>query len=678
MFANTDLIEAVANRNVATLAHLEPVWDDQYDEPWYSTGKMGIVFKLSDPATGQRFALKVFKERDTEREERLRQIAEQLAAYPSPYWVSYQFLADEVRIESPFADDETACVLLMEWIEGQTMGQFVRDACARTDRAALHKLAYAFDQMALWLLANPFAHGDLKHDNIIVRPNGVPALVDYDGLFFPVFTDLQALELGTPDYQHPKRTAHHYGLYLDDFSLLVISLSLYALSHRPDLYTTHNTSENLILTLSDFEQPRRSQLLGTLQEMEATPVRQRLALLDYALVLPPQSLPGLEVLLRDKVGHWGTLQGLMLPCVQNILSTSTETVVTPVVAELIPYRKGNKWGFCDWNKKIIIDCVYDRAWRFVEGMARVRQDEKEGFIDETGQMVIPCHFYQVDNFKEGMASVRQDGRWGFVNKIGELITPCLSGLSVKFSEGLAKIERSGKWGFIDTTGAVVIACQFEEAGDFSEGLARVRRSSKKNEWGLIDQSGDWGFIDRSGYSIIPYQFEDAGDFKEGLAKVKRLGNWGFIGIKGKVVIPCRFDFTNNFSEGLAEIKQADRWGFIDKNGKQLSPYRFEWAFGFSSEMARVKENGKWGYIDKNGNVVISCSFDNAEAFFDDLACVEKDEKWGFIDKAGHIVIDNQFDYCWGIGYSFSNGLAEVLLDNKHGYIDCNGNQYWED
>jgi serine/threonine protein kinase len=562
MFANTDLIEAVANRQFATLAHLEPVWDEQYDEPWYSTGKMGIVFKLSDPATGQRFALKVFKERDTEREDRLRQIAEQLAAYPSPYWVSYQFLADEIRIESPFGDDETACVLLMEWIEGQTMGQFVRDACARTDRAALHKLAYAFDQMALWLLANPFAHGDLKHDNILIRPNGVPALVDYDGLFFPVFTDLQALELGTPDYQHPKRTAQHYGLYLDDFSLLVISLSLYALSHRPDLYATHNTGENLLLTLSDFEQPRRSQLLGTLQELEATPVRQRLALLDYALVLPPQSLPGLEVLLRDKVGHYATLQALSRPS----------------VPDLIPYRKGKKWGFCDRNKKIVIECVYDGAVPFEESLAWVKQDGKWGGIDRTGHLAIPCQFDSARPFSEDLACVEQEGEWGFVNKIGRL----------------------------------AISCQFKHAQSFSEGLAPVKQGEK------------YGFIDKTGHLAIPHQFDNdkwfgGSHFSEGLAAVKQGGKWGFIDKSGNMAIPPQYDRAYSFSEGIAPVCQGGKeesfigkwiggkWGFIDKMGSLIVSYRFEAIGQFSEGLAYVKQNGKWGFIDKVGFIKITDS-----------------------------------------------------------------------
>ncbi len=606
MFANTDLIEAVANRNVATLAHLEPVWDDQYDEPWYSTGKMGIVFKLSDPATGQRFALKVFKERDTEREDRLRQIAEQLAAYPSPYWVSYQFLADEVQIESPFGDDETACVLLMEWIEGQTMGQFVRDACARTDRAALHKLAYAFDQMALWLLANPFAHGDLKHDNIIVRPNGVPALVDYDGLFFPVFTDLQALELGTPDYQHPKRTAHHYGLYLDDFSLLVISLSLYALSHRPDLYAPHNTGENLILTLSDFEQPRRSQLLGTLQEMEATPVRQRLALLDYALVLPPQSLPGLEVLLRDKLSHFTTLQ----------------TLSRPSLPDLIPYRKGDKWGFCDRNKRIVIECVYDETDTFKEGLAGVKLNREWGFIDRTGKLIGHYQFEVIYNFNEGLTYSPRER--GFIDRTGKLAIPCPFEWVGSFSEGFTAAEKNGKFGFIDKTGRLVIPHIFEKVRSFSEGLVG------------IGQNKMWGFADKTGRIIIPYQFEQVEKFSDGLAKVERDGKSYFIDKTGRVVTLDQFDFVGSFSEGLAAVKKGSNYGFIDKTGKLIIPYQFDGVGHFSEGLALIGRDYKhFGFIDRTGRLTVPRQFEQASSFSEGLARVKQNGKWGYIDREGN-------------------------------------------
>jgi hypothetical protein len=50
-------------------------------------------------------------------------------------------------------------------------------------------------------------------------------------------------------------------------------------------------------------------------------------------------------------------------------------------AQLIPYRKGDKWGFCDKSKKIIIQPVYDDAYTFKEGVAQVFKGYKYGFIN---------------------------------------------------------------------------------------------------------------------------------------------------------------------------------------------------------------------------------------------------------------------------------------------------------
>ena len=65
------------------------------------------------------------------------------------------------------------------------------------------------------------------------------------------------------------------------------------------------------------------------------------------------------------------------------------------IATLIPYRKGDKWGFCDRNKKIVIPIQYDKAGLFNEGLAPVKVNDKCGFIDTKGNMVIPAVYDDV-------------------------------------------------------------------------------------------------------------------------------------------------------------------------------------------------------------------------------------------------------------------------------------------
>ena len=63
---------------------------------------------------------------------------------------------------------------------------------------------------------------------------------------------------------------------------------------------------------------------------------------------------------------------------------------------LIPYRKGNKWGYCDRNKKIIIPIQYDEAWLFFHGVAHVSLNGKSGFVNTKGIEVVPLIFDIVD------------------------------------------------------------------------------------------------------------------------------------------------------------------------------------------------------------------------------------------------------------------------------------------
>lgn len=55
--------------------------------------------------------------------------------------------------------------------------------------------------------------------------------------------------------------------------------------------------------------------------------------------------------------------------------------------QLIPYRKGAQWGYCDKNKKIVIPLKYEGAWPFHEGVASVEHNDKRGYVDKTGKEI---------------------------------------------------------------------------------------------------------------------------------------------------------------------------------------------------------------------------------------------------------------------------------------------------
>src|SRR5437660_10725510 len=56
----------------------------------------------------------------------------------------------------------------------------------------------------------------------------------------------------------------------------------------------------------------------------------------------------------------------------------------PSILRLIPYRIGEKFGFCDSNKKLVIPAIYDDVQSFSESLAWVEMNGKRGYINQSG------------------------------------------------------------------------------------------------------------------------------------------------------------------------------------------------------------------------------------------------------------------------------------------------------
>ena len=235
-----------ANDNLDKLSHLVPVLD-KYGEPYRSSGAFAVVFKMKDEQTGKCYALKCFTEEQEGRAEAYRQIAEELEFVDSSYITSVKYLDKELFVDSNCEDNEFP-VLLMDWIEGETMETYV--AANYTDTHAMSMLCYRFCKMAAWLRSQSFAHGDIKPDNIMVRPDGTLTLVDYDGMFVPAMKGQKSPTIGTKDFSHPLRTIDDFDETIDDFALASIALSLKAISLNPSLLQTYGAADYIDLSKS--------------------------------------------------------------------------------------------------------------------------------------------------------------------------------------------------------------------------------------------------------------------------------------------------------------------------------------------------------------------------------------------------------------------------------------------
>jgi thiamine kinase-like enzyme len=176
----------------------------------------------------------------------------------SPYLVSIRYLEKELFVDTDQTTETEFPVLLMDWVEGKTLDKYLRENLG--NNSALNMLAYRFRQLTEWLLNQPFAHGDLKPDNILVREDGSLVLVDYDGMYVPAMSGQIAREMGSTDFRNPHREIGEFDENIDLFSLISIFISLSIIAYDSDTLTCFGSADRLLFSLNDYLDLQTSEL----------------------------------------------------------------------------------------------------------------------------------------------------------------------------------------------------------------------------------------------------------------------------------------------------------------------------------------------------------------------------------------------------------------------------------
>ena len=247
----SEYIESIKHSedNFNELTNLRPVYDEA-GEIVMSSGNFAVVFKMKDESSGKLYAVKCFLREQEGRDIAYQQITDELEYASSNYLCSIKYLQKELFVDSTVSSDTEFPVLLMDWVEGVTLDKYVHQHIS--DKYALQLITYQFCRMAAWLMSQPFAHGDLKPDNILVTEDGALVLVDYDGMYVPAMQGQKARELGSPDYRHPLRTEDCFNEHIDDFPLALIGMSLKAIALDTSLLQNNAKTDSLLFSESDF------------------------------------------------------------------------------------------------------------------------------------------------------------------------------------------------------------------------------------------------------------------------------------------------------------------------------------------------------------------------------------------------------------------------------------------
>lgn len=228
------------------------------------SGGFAMTCPIQNPQTGSKYALRFFTSLPEDIEARYAAISK----FITQHYDSGLFAEIEYEPEGVLIQGQRYPICKMEWLEGVTLRVYVSRHI--NDPNKMNSLADKFHDLIQKISKLGIAHGDLSHENIMVVQDEL-MLVDYDGMYLPDLASRGPVVAGQKNFQHPQRFQEggYFGPYQDDFSAIVIYLSLLSLRYNTSFFDRYeNGGNSLLFKADDFINPDSSDYL---REMEQYP-----------------------------------------------------------------------------------------------------------------------------------------------------------------------------------------------------------------------------------------------------------------------------------------------------------------------------------------------------------------------------------------------------------------------
>ncbi|MBM3978717.1 MAG: hypothetical protein FJ304_00250 [Planctomycetes bacterium] len=257
------------------------------------TGNFAEVYEFIG-AGGKRWAVKCFTREIAQLHHRYSTTDAALKAARAEHDLSFlagfEYVPHGIRVNGAWHP-----VVLMDWVQGQLLNDFVRGQLHAPHR--LKGLAEIWVRLAQNLRDAGIAHGDLQHGNVMLVTTPRTArvvLVDYDGMYVPALAGTPASECGHPSYQHPERAGDPFHAEADRFPLLVVCAAIRALAAGGQaLWDRHDNGDNLLFREADLKNPGGSPLLRELWALPDPAARALAGWVVLASRMPQREVPHL-------------------------------------------------------------------------------------------------------------------------------------------------------------------------------------------------------------------------------------------------------------------------------------------------------------------------------------------------------------------------------------------------
>lgn len=412
----------------------------------------------------------------------------------------------------------------------------------------------------------------------------------------------------------------------------------------------------------------------------------------------------------------------------GLINTRSEDVLPPIFQELhhlgfglYRYKINNKYGIADNKGNIVLPNVYIGIGEFDGNLApiKIKNSVKNkgeigsrlyGYINSEAKIILKAEFSFIEKRNEGYSVVRKgmDGTWGlFCWETQELkiiensayLGPCENGLCLINLGGVfdrkQKKTIGGKWGYIFADGREALSPIYDYVGVRSDNYSVIE---KENSWGLFSlttyevstiSNASYLGLYKDGLCLINI----GGQFDKNTKKVLG-GKWGYININKEDVLPAEYNFIGKRSENYSVIRKDKSWGLFNMVSHEVKMTEVSSYLGpcndglcrinvggtYDQETNRIS-CGKWGYLDPDKGIVIKPEYSMAKSFHEGMAAVMIEDKWGFINSNGDLIVPCVYDKLISSYYDGKGGLLKgdkIFIFDKDGKIVSSHNQRDDD
>ena len=390
-----------------------------------------------------------------------------------------------------------------------------------------------------------------------------------------------------------------------------------------------------------------------------------------------------------------------LICIGLLMSFGT--TVYGQANKLIPYRKGDKWGYADNKLKVVIAPEYDSAALFQGDIAIVKKNGKLGVINKAGASVLPLTYEKLAILNSKFICFQKGGKKGISDWAGNIIIPAsyqqISVLGSGPDSLCLKVTNDKyKMGLCDASGNIIIKAEYDAINSYKADNRYIEVAYAPSP--DIDFFMYRGLVNRKGKIMIPALYQDINKLPNGyfvtlypVPQEKEPGSQRIMPLEAPANVYRYELFTPSFKKineqtlnkmiyagkGMYIIASDVDYGLMDSTGKIILEPEYKMLKGnFNNGCITATKKKKISFLNIKGQQAFPGQFDQASDIVGTYIKVANKEdenssfyKYGIINTHGKQLVPIMYDQLGEDKFELVNGKIRATLKGKSGLVDTN-------